>query len=220
MIWSTRSPSDTSTGADARPGVVDLAPTRLLRECRVGLVDEPLHVHLLAQDGETAGVQLCQVEDVADEPLEASRLQRDDRERGRLRVRIRGDALAKCLDVAAYGGERSPQLVRDGEEEVALELVRLLEPGGHRAEALGQVGDLVTAADRRQVHVVAALAQAVGGARQGEHGHRDPPASHHPRAPAITRPPISASDSRWISVSQFARSWETGEAATSAPNVD
>ena len=31
-------------------------------------------------------------------------------------------------------------------QEVALELVGLLEPRGHRAEALGQVGDLVAAA--------------------------------------------------------------------------
>ncbi len=44
--------------------------------------------------------------------------------------------------------------------------------------------------------------------------------SHQPSAPATMRPPISASESRSISVSQLARSLETGEATTIAPNVE
>ena len=47
------------------------------------------------------------------------------------------DALAHRLDVPANRGQRRPQLVRDGHEERALELLRLGELRDHSAEALG-----------------------------------------------------------------------------------
>ena len=49
MIWSTRSPSDTITGAaSASLLYVDPAPARLLGEGRVGALEQPRHVDLLA----------------------------------------------------------------------------------------------------------------------------------------------------------------------------
>ena len=69
------------------------------------------------------------------------------------RLRVGDDALAQRGDVAANRGQRRPQLVRDGHQEVALELLGLGEPRRHLPEALGEVADLTAAAHRRDVHV-------------------------------------------------------------------
>ena len=88
------------------------------------------------QDGEAVGVELREVEHVADEALEplAPRLRRS---RATL-LRRSGSVdrpLAQRRDVAADRGQRRPQLVRDGHQEVPLQLLRLGEPGRHLAEA-------------------------------------------------------------------------------------
>ena len=98
MICSTRSPSETITGAPSRlVRVLDPAPPRLLGERRVGAVEQPAHVDLLGEDGEAVRVQLRQVEHVADEPAEPLRLGRDDLERrlGELRDRSRRPRAAR-----------------------------------------------------------------------------------------------------------------------------
>ena len=84
------------------------------------------------------------------------------------------DALAQRGDVAADRRQRRPQLVRDGHEEVALALLRLGEPGGHLAEAVGEVADLAAAGDARHLDVVVALRDLVGRVGEGEHRPGDP----------------------------------------------
>ena len=138
-IWSTRSPSETITGAAvAVAAVVDLAPPRLLAEGGVRLVDQAAHVHLLVQDREPVRVELGEVEHVADEALEALRLRGDDPERLRLRHGSIDQPFPESLDMAADRGQRRPQLVRDGHQEVPLLLLCLGEPGGHLTEAFGR----------------------------------------------------------------------------------
>ena len=61
------------------------------------------------------------------------------------RLRVVDQPLAERLDVAADRRQRRPQLVRDGHQEVPLLLLRLGEPRGHLAEALGEVADLAAA---------------------------------------------------------------------------
>ena len=76
--------------------------------------------------------------------------------------------------MAADRGQRRAQLVRDRHQEVALLLLRLGEPRGHLAEALGEVADL--AAPRHVGHrdVVLALRDPVGRRREREHRLGDP----------------------------------------------
>ena len=76
---------------------------------------------------------------------------------------------AERLDVAADRGQRRPQLVRDGHQEVPLLLLCLGEPGGHLAEAFGQVADLVRSPHVGDVDVVPALGDPVGRLREREH---------------------------------------------------
>ena len=84
------------------------------------------------------------------------------------------DALAHRLEMAADRRERRPQLVRDRHEEVPLELLRLRQPRRHLAEPLGEMRDLVASLQPGDGDVVATLGDLVGGARQREHGARDP----------------------------------------------
>ncbi len=72
---STRSPSEVITGrACTLLAVVDRPAPRLLAEALVRLVDELPHVDLLRRDREAVRVELREIEDVADEPLEPLRL--------------------------------------------------------------------------------------------------------------------------------------------------
>ena len=81
-----------------------------------------------------AGVEPRQAQQVAHQPLHAQRVAADDLEEpARLRRLVGLDrAVEQRLDVAAHGGERRAQLVRDVGDEVA-------------ADAIGaaQVGDVV-----------------------------------------------------------------------------
>ena len=71
-------------------------------------------------------------------------------------------------------GQRCSQLVGHAHQEVTLLLVRIRESGGHAAEALSEVADLVATPDVRQRDVVAAARDFVRRCRQREHRLRDP----------------------------------------------
>ena len=74
----------------------------------------------------------------------------------------------------ANRGQRRPQLVRDRHQEVAFELLCLGDPGRHLPEALGEVGDLTAASNRRDVHVTASLSDLVHGLRERQDRLGDP----------------------------------------------
>ena len=176
ITWSTRSPSETITGAvlGPRDGVVDLAPARLLRERPVRLVEHALQVDLLLTHREPVCLELREVEHVPDESLESVGLGSDDVERRADTVRIAHDALADRLDVPPDRGQWRPQLVRDGHEERALQLLRLRELLDHPAEPLAQKRDLVATPCLRDLDVVAACRDVLGGARQHADGLGQP----------------------------------------------
>ena len=64
----------------SRQPVVDLATARLLGECAVRLIEHALEIDLLATHREPVGLELREIEDVADEALEPVRLGDDDLE--------------------------------------------------------------------------------------------------------------------------------------------
>ena len=101
-------------------------------------------------------LQLRQVEDVPDEPLEPHGLVGDHVERRGANLRVLCEPLPQRLDVPANRGQRRAQLVGDRHQEVALLLLRLGESCGHLAEALGEVSDLAAARNVRYVDVVVA----------------------------------------------------------------
>ena len=76
--------------------------------------------------------------------------------------------------MAANCCQRRAQLVRDGHQEVPLELLRLREPGRHLPERVGQVGDLVAPGHVRNGYVVIALRDLIGRLGQTANGPRDP----------------------------------------------
>ena len=118
-------------------------------------------------------------------------------------LRVVDDALAQRGDVAADRRQRRPQLVRDGHQEVALELLRLGEPRRHLAEAVGEVADLAAAGDARHLDAVVARRDLVGRVREGEHRPGDPCARGRRRArPRPRAPTRKAIASRESSVTQ------------------
>ena len=92
-------------------------------------------------------VELREIEDVADEPLEPLGLGAITSSDCLAQLRILGDALAERLHVAADRRQRRPQLVRDGHEEVPLQLVGLREPRGHLPKRSARCADLVVRPD-------------------------------------------------------------------------
>ncbi len=64
----------------ARQPVVDLATARLLGEGAVCLIEHALEIDLLVTHREAVGLELREIEDVADEALEPVRLGNDDLE--------------------------------------------------------------------------------------------------------------------------------------------
>ena len=169
--------------------VVDRAPPRLVAERLVGLLDELLHVDLLAQDGEAVGVELREVEDVADEPLEPPRLRLDDLERARRAApdprprpraaprRGRGSRSAAC---AARARPTSGSCARAPRPRRAGRPSRRTARRGGRSRRLRASRDL---------DLVVAPRDLVGGAREREHGPDDPRARGTTRAPPATRRP-------------------------------
>ena len=150
-IWRTRSPSVTRT----TPSMVDSSSVRPARlrlrlERRVRALAEDAHVDFLAQDREAPRVELREVEDVTDEPLEPSSLLGDDVERAAPRLLVLEHAVAQRRDVTANRRQRRPQLVRDGHEEVARQLLRLREPRRHLAEPRAEALDLAVRRPARE----------------------------------------------------------------------
>ena len=122
--WRTRSAS-ASAGAGPSDGDGERDPERvglrLVAPHRV--VGHLREVDLRVVHAEVGAVHPREVEQVADEPFEPRRLERD-----RLRrVLHRDRAVAQSLGVAADRRQRRLQLVADGEEEVPLRLARLRE---------------------------------------------------------------------------------------------
>ena len=110
------------------------------------------------QDREAVRVELGEVEHVADEALEPLRLLGHDHPSDAsiaLRVgRRRPSRSAATWPRIAVSGVRSS--CETDHQEVSLALLRLGEPRGHLAEAVGEVADLAAAADARDLDVVAA----------------------------------------------------------------
>ena len=115
---------------------------------------------------EAVGVELRQVEHVADEPLEPDRLAGHDVERGALELRIVEQPVADRVDVPLDRRQRRPQLVRDGHQELPLTLLGRREARRHLVEPLRQVADLVSAASGRNADGVVPRRDLVGGARE------------------------------------------------------
>ena len=117
--------------------------------------------------------------------------------------------------MAADRRQRRPKLVRDRHQEVALELLRLLEPRSHLPEALRELADLTARVDLG--NLVQAAGDVVGRLRELLDGLRDSTDRYQASAPATTIPKKPASVSRSISVVHRSRSSAFGFAATSAP---
>ena len=92
-------------------------------------------------EGEAASVELGQLEQVTDEPLQAPSLAEDDG----CGLTRPGLALGEGFGVAAYRCERCAQVVGDREQELALESLRALEALGHGVDRTTEGGQLVVA---------------------------------------------------------------------------
>ncbi len=119
-------------------------------------------------------VELREVEDVADEPLEPLRLGLHRRERHVAQLGILDDALEQRRDVAADRGQRRAQLVRDAHQEVALDrsasASRLAISPNRSARCASSPGAFVGTLDG-----VVARRDLVGSLRELEHRPDDPP---------------------------------------------
>ena len=121
-----------------------------------------------------ARVELGQVQQVGDEPLEAAGLGGDDRggPRG-----VGGRPVGDRLRIAPDRGERGPQLMGDRQEELALGVAHPGEVGRHRVEAVGQrpeFGVVPRAGPHPGVEV--AGRDPLGGVDRPHERHGDPPA--------------------------------------------
>ena len=139
-----------------------MAPDRLARRLR--------EVDRLAAHRELGAVHPCEVEQVADEPLQATRLQHD---RARRLVGVER-TVGETLGVAADGGQRRLQLVAHREQEVALGLARRGQLLGHLVERERQRGELARSLGRQRIVPL------VGG--QGARRVGDAPDRTHDRA--------------------------------------
>ena len=102
-------------------------------------------VDLLDVERELARLETREVEQVADQALQAAGLGEHDVERRLLLLLALDDTVRDRLHVALDGGERRAQLVRDAHQEVALVLARLLQLPRHLLEAQRQLPELVGA---------------------------------------------------------------------------
>ena len=154
-----RSPSPSTTGLAADAHLqIDAGARGLLALRADRALAEGDDVDLLDVERELARLQTGEVEQVADQPLQAPGLREHDLERRLALVLAVDDAVGDRLDVALDGGQRRAQLVRDAHQEVALVLARLLELARHLLEAVRELAELVRAL-RAQVHVVVAAAR-------------------------------------------------------------
>ncbi len=118
-----------------------------------GVGAERVEIDLLAVQREAPGLELREVEQVADQALQAVGLGEHDVERRLLLVGVVEDPVGDQLHVALDRRQRGAQLVRDAHQEVALVLVRLPQLARHPLEARGEQAELV-APLAAQLHVV------------------------------------------------------------------
>ena len=154
---------------------IDAARAGLLALGAGGALAQGDDVDLLDVERELARLETGEVEQVADQPLQAAGLREHDLERRLALVLAVDHAVGDRLDVALDGGQRRAQLVRDAHQEVALVLARLLELARHLLEAVRELAELVRALGA-QVHVVVAQRDALAGLGQLAHRARDAPA--------------------------------------------
>ncbi len=124
--------------------------------------------------GRCTGVDAGEVEQVGDEGTEPLGLLERPAQ-GRV-VRAH-DAVDEVLEEGALCGERRPQLVRDGGDELAALLVGIGEVGGHGVERPAELADLVGGG---RPHPLAVVAR---GHRAGGLGHLAQRRGHPPRQP-------------------------------------
>ncbi len=164
-----------SVGVAGRPRVVRAARfERHAEVARLALVPtqrlarDRIQIDPLPANAELRLAHAREIEHVADEPLEATRLG-DDRRR-----RLVGGkrSVLQAFRVASDRGQRRLQLVADREQEGALRLACLRELDGHLVEALCQQRQLARALDRDERRLP-------GGARQPARRLGHP--AHRPR---------------------------------------
>src|SRR5207253_6953104 len=129
-------------------------------------IAEPLHVELLAREREAMTLELREIEHFSDETLEPARLLGDYLERLGPDHRVLREPFPQRVDVPADRGQRRPQLVRHGHEEVALPLLRLRETLCHLAQPVGEMPDLTPAPYLGHLDVEAPRRDVVGDVRE------------------------------------------------------
>ena len=87
------------------------------------MVAELLHVDLFLKEREPVGLELREIEDVADQPVEPGGLACDHVERRGTESGVVRDAFAQRIDVTANRRQRRAQLVRHAHQEVPLLLL-------------------------------------------------------------------------------------------------
>ena len=145
-ICRMRSPSPSTTGCAVAPTCRSTRRAASLLALRAGRAlahgDE---VDLLDVERERARLEAGEVEQVADQPLQAPGLGEHDLERRLLLVLAVDHAVRDRLHVPLDRRQRRAQLVRDAHQEVALVLARLLQLARHLLEAQRQLAELVRA---------------------------------------------------------------------------
>ena len=146
MIWRTRTGS-VRTGCGVRTTsstnrTPDAGGAVGPHRRRVRAQDREVEVHGL--DGDVDGPEPGEVEQVGHEPVEVVGLGADHPGHGR-DVLGRHDAVGQGLGVALDGGQRRAQLVGDGQEELALPALALVERRRQPVERDGDVGHLAGA---------------------------------------------------------------------------
>ena len=150
-------------------GDLDVAFARLRALPRHDLVQQDVEIDLIGLEAEALGLQPGEVEQVADEAVEAHRLG-GDRGVGELLLGlVLEDAVDERVDLAADGGQGRAQLVRDAHQELPLRVARLREPHGHVREGAVDHPDLVGAPGIERHDLIAA---GDGPGRQGEAAQR------------------------------------------------
>ena len=170
---------------------VELPAARSSRWAPAALSHTVDQVDLLHVERELARLEMREVEQVADQALQAAGLGEHDLERRLLLVLALDDAVRDRLHVALDGGQRRAQLVRDAHQEVALVLARLLELARHVLEAQRELAELVGAL-RGELHVVVAAGDALARGRQLLHRARDAAAQQQRDERAAAAAPAAA----------------------------
>ena len=218
-IWRTRSPSVTITArafsrSHSRCRAAGPPRRRRRRPGRPGA-----HVDLLVKDREAVGVELGEVEHVADKSLEPFRLHRHDASET---AAASGSSIRPSR--ALRHGRESPSAAyaahANGHQEVAFQFLSLAQPGAiSRKRSARWLTSLAPRhlrhRNRRSCPARPRRRPGRGRARDGSAGARGTPAKG---IRATTRPPSIARASRSSSGTTRVDSWSFGFATRTAPN--